>query len=87
MSKKENLLGRQFGRWTVIAETDCPSHLKEKRTHWLCECSCPLHTQKAVAAKDLKNGKSQSCGCLQKERTAEASRGNNYGTKHIFTLD
>lgn len=86
MSQKENLLNRQFGRWTVIAEAECPPHLKEKRTYWLCECSCPAHTQKAVAAKALKSGASQSCGCLQKERTAAAARGNNYGTKNAREL-
>lgn len=54
--------GEQFGRWTVIREA------KEygKPREWLCICECG--TTKAVYGSSLLSGKSQSCGCLQKER-------------------
>lgn len=55
--KKINLIGQQFGRWTVIA--DAPS--QNQKTYWHCRCECG--TERDVAAISLKNGSSKSCGC------------------------
>ena len=64
MGKKINLLGQQFGRWTVIAEA--PSkHTSYGRTlaMWTCQCKCG--TIKDIAANDLKAGKSTQCKSCQ----------------------
>lgn len=62
--KKINLMGRIFGRWTVIKEIG-----KDKYGNilWLCKCTCKNHTEKIVNSRDLRNGDSKSCGCLCKE--------------------
>lgn len=57
MSKKENLLGQRFGKWTVIATAE----QQNKRTMWLCRCDCG--NEKAVNSSNLKRGLSTSCGC------------------------
>ena len=36
---------------------------------WMCECECG--NQKEVSSSNLKNGKTQSCGCLHKKITSE----------------
>lgn len=46
---------------------------KGKQTKWLCECSCEKHTRRAVSTPQLTSGRSQSCGCLAKERAREAN--------------
>ena len=51
---REDLTGRQFGDWKVIAPAD--------NYKWLCECQCPLHTRREVLASSLKRNISQSCG-------------------------
>lgn len=38
---------------------------------FLCKCDCG--TEKLVSSQDLRNGSSQSCGCLRKEQLAERS--------------
>ena len=39
---------------------------------WLCGCSCGNET--IVSTKSLKSGNTQSCGCLQKEKTKETKK-------------
>lgn len=61
--KKENLLGKEFGRWLVTKEADPYISLKgAKSTRWECLCTCG--NVKLVVAGSLKNGDSKSCGCL-----------------------
>lgn len=52
----ENLVGRQFGKWTVI------SHIKG--CHYLCKCECG--TERDIAYNHLLKGNTTSCGCGRK---------------------
>lgn len=64
MSKiKYDLTGQVFGYWTV-KEQDKNSISRDMR--WICECNCG--TIKSVLGKNLRNGRSKSCGCLKKEQ-------------------
>lgn len=67
---KDNLVGRQFGKLTVLCQADDYIEPKSGKHHarWLCECSCEEHNQVAVLGSYLKNHKTQSCGCIAKER-------------------
>lgn len=47
---------------------------QKKYPRWLCECSCPDHNRVLVIGKSLRNGESQSCGCLQKEIASKTSK-------------
>jgi hypothetical protein len=64
--RTENLLNLPFGRWRVIAFAG----YRHGNAYWTCECSCPEHTRHDVVACRLKDGTSQSCGCLRNEQTA-----------------
>lgn len=65
MRKIESLVGRQYGRWTVL-EFDEERYKKNKLKHyWICKCSCG--TIKSVLSHNLKGGQSKSCGCYSKE--------------------
>lgn len=63
MKKFEDLTGQTFNRWKVIGLDTT----KRRRTYWICECQCELHTIKSVEQYDLIHGLNQSCGCYQKE--------------------
>ena len=68
---KKDLTGQQFGRLTVLYQTE--DHIDAKGKHrakYHCICSCEKHNEIDVLMCDLKNGKTQSCGCLQKEQTS-----------------
>ena len=61
MGKFVDLTGQRFGRLVVLKRAEN----KGERPMWLCECECG--NIKTVRGCDLKNGHTQSCGCLHKE--------------------
>ena len=56
-----NLIGRKFGRLTVVEELE--SHTPQRR--WLCQCECGGTTE--ANSYTLNSGHTQSCGCLRSE--------------------
>ena len=62
MSAKIEMIGRRFGRLTVLKES--PSR-KWSQVWWECKCDCG--NTKIVAGRDLRFDRVQSCGCLQLE--------------------
>lgn len=58
-----DLTGQTFGRLTVISYqlTDCYHYAL-----WLCRCSCGSDC--TIKGTSLRFGRTQSCGCLHKER-------------------
>ena len=63
MRKLIDLTGKVFGHLTVVSRAD---NDKWGGARWLCRCECANFT--VVAGKDLRRGKTASCGCLRKER-------------------
>lgn len=61
--RSESLIGKTFGRLTVIEE-DTP---RGKDRFYICKCECG--ETKSINQQSLKSGRSQSCGCLRKEIT------------------
>lgn len=62
MPKALDLTGKRFGRLTAISKA--PS--KNGKTYWLCQCDCG--NQKIIQTSHLTDGRTCSCGCLQKEK-------------------
>ena len=59
---KDNLIGKKYGRLTVIAEAGrCGS----RGVIWKCRCDCGNETN--VKEVCLKSGETKSCGCLHRE--------------------
>lgn len=56
------MIGERFGRWTVIGNAE-PSRTGLPR--WECRCDCGV--TRNVRRAHLRNGASQSCGCLKRE--------------------
>lgn len=76
-----DLTGKTFGRWKVIERAEAPKNIKNKNPYWLCECSCDKHTKKIVSGKSLRDGRSKSCGCLQREIVKEINFTNLTGKR------
>ena len=68
ISKKE-LIGKQFGEWTVLAFNGCDG----KNTTYLCRCSCG--TERHLRKNVLIHGLSKSCGCKRGEHISVATKG------------
>ena len=65
MGNFEDLTGKTFGRLTVLYRTHDDNIANSPQ--WLCECSCEEHNRIIVTSGNLKNGGTQSCGCLRRE--------------------
>ena len=68
-----DLTGKVFGRLTIVSKH------KGSFERWECSCRCGGSTISTSNNLKKDNG-TQSCGCLQKERAAEAGRANRYLT-------
>jgi HNH endonuclease len=68
--RKKNLIGRVFGRLTVVSEANRIGG----KTAWHCICKCGK--QKIAKSHNLLYGHTKSCGCLQKESVC---RGSSHG--------
>lgn len=70
MSSIKDLTGQVFGKLTVIERAeDYVSPRGQRKTQWLCECSCAEHNKVVVSGNHLRSGRSTSCGCFSKEYT------------------
>jgi hypothetical protein len=76
---KHDLVGKTFGRWTVLYRLP----RRPGGEYWFCKCECG--TEKCVSQESLLKGKSESCGCLNREivgkKLAETRR-HMVGEKH-----
>jgi len=72
--KKYNLVGKKFGRLTVIKY----AHTYNKRRYWNCLCSCG--NDSFVTTAKLMSSATKSCGCLRSEKSA--IRCSNMSTTH-----
>ena len=61
--------GLRFNRLLVIRSAGKD---KNRCSMWYCKCDCGGRV--VVYGSDLKKGHTQSCGCLQRERTGNANR-------------
>lgn len=57
MTKRLELTGKKFGKWTVIRF----DHMHNGESKWLCKCECGK--TKVVYGSSLMKGTSTSCGC------------------------
>lgn len=69
--KKLDLIGKQFGRWTVTGTAT-----RTYQTMWECECTCGV--KRAVSGANLTTGRSTSCGCLREENRPTLAKGRDY---------
>lgn len=84
MSRKPtDLIGKQFGRLTVIKRG---IKLKNgKPDSWYCKCACGNEELVDVRTRHLKSGGIKSCGCLRKETSADRNKKyNTYIEKNNF---
>lgn len=70
MAKKGSFIditGQKFGKLTAVKI----GHRQGSRAIWLCKCDCGNET--TVSISNLRNGHTQSCGCLASEKASAAN--------------
>jgi hypothetical protein len=73
----KDITGLRFGRLTVKCRAGSNRH---RAAMWLCTCKCG--GQKEFCGADLRNGHTQSCGCLNREAAAARARRRTYRHGH-----
>jgi len=61
--------GNKYGRLTVVGKAD----KNQNGAMWVCECDCGGST--TTKGSQLRSGHTKSCGCLQREISAEIAKG------------
>lgn len=74
---KDSLLGKVFGRLTVIDRISKPQGIKGGDAYWVCKCECGNFV--SVMGKSLKNGKTKSCGCYRHDKLVKDLKGQRFG--------
>ena len=86
MSAIKNEVGNKYGLLTVINRAE---NNKNGRAKWLCQCECGNEIE--VLGVSLRNGATQSCGCLQKKRASNMNSisevGNKYGKLTVISRE
>lgn len=81
----ESLVGRRFGHLVVVSKSG------KKWRGYAWECACDCGQSKIVAGSQLKNGHTQSCGCLTKKAVSRATSaqliGQRFGRLLVLSRD
>lgn len=78
--KKLDLTGNRYGRLTVLKENG----KRGKNILWLCRCDCGNEIN--AIPYNLKNGHTQSCGCLQKEARAKSHATHHKSKSRLYRI-
>lgn len=62
-----DLTGQRFGRLVVVSRAE---NTKRGQARWVCQCDCGNITE--VKGGALRSGATKSCGCYQRDRTAQS---------------
>lgn len=82
MAKGIELIDRRFGKLVVMSEASARKHGERC---WVCKCDCGNITA-PILGTSLRNGATQSCGCLRKERNSENARYNHIRHKRLYSI-
>lgn len=63
--QKESMIGKKFGRLTVLEIAPKNKNLKSRCIRYKCQCDCGKIIE--VNGNSLRTGHTQSCGCFKKE--------------------
>ena len=81
MRKIVDMTGRVIGRLVVICEAGRDAHGKDL---WLCRCECG--NEVIVRGDSLRNERTTSCGCYNRERVAEAHTTHGMCKTRIYSV-
>jgi len=61
------MIGKKYGRLTVLGIAPKPEHIKSRTKYVYCKCDCGNPEVLSINSTYLKNGHTLSCGCLRSE--------------------
>jgi hypothetical protein len=79
-TESENIIGKKYGRWTVVEF----AYRKNYLVYYNCRCECG--SIRVVNLDNLKSGKTYSCGCYNKERASKTKKEHGMTNSRIYTI-
>lgn len=81
----KDMTGQRFGRLVVVerAEDYIPPS-GSKKIMWRCKCDCG--NEAIVMADALRQGRTKSCGCISKEKTAERNETHGLSKTRLYAV-
>lgn len=67
---KVDMIGRTFGRLTVVEQTE--GKQKDRQAWYLCRCQCGKRIK--ARGTSLRRGQTASCGCLRVDMTRRRNK-------------
>jgi len=81
-----DMIGKKYGRLTILDQYYKISGNGEKRDYCLCRCDCDGNI-KEIMGKNIRNNKSTSCGCyLQEIRGKSLKKYNEYNLTNEYGI-
>lgn len=80
MPKKIDLVGKKFGRYSVLGI----SHRFNGHIYWNCTCDCG--EERTVNGNSLRRGISKSCGCLNSEVARDRMQTHGISRSRIYRI-
>ena len=77
MGQLKDLTGKRFNRIKVVERVPNKTISGKTRVYWKCACDCG--TIKEISGDSLRNGSTQSCGCLNSENLVGSARNYKHG--------
>lgn len=77
MKRIDVSVGTRYGRLVVLEEIPKDKNAKRR---FRCKCDCGVVIDTVLAS--LRNGRTLSCGCRQRDLARDRCRANKYSTKH-----
>jgi hypothetical protein len=72
----KDYIGKKFHRLTVVQFDGFRTKSNSKYSEPYYQCKCICGNKVTILGYHLKNGHTQSCGCLQRERASQTSKSN-----------
>ena len=86
---EQELIGKRFGRLTVVERTETKSCNGGKTGNLLYRCVCDCGKERLASGTDLKRGRAVSCGCINADTLEEMHRRMHLGDvehSNLYTL-
>lgn len=85
MPKSLDLAGQRFGRLIAIKRVESKIYPNKKIiTNWLCKCDCGKEI--ITRTDSLRNGRTQSCGCLHLETLLKTTKTHGMAGTRIYII-
>lgn len=84
VTANDNMIGKKFGKLTVLSQAEKDKSLKSRCKRYVCQCDCGNII--TVNGNSLRTGHTTSCGCTRKGKNIKNLIGQRFGMLVVTDL-